>query len=121
MYSGSSTRSNMGGSYHNGRGVELDKMKAKHFYELAAMSGNVSARYNLGLIEGKAGNYQRAFNHFMLSARAGYSKGLEKVKQGFMTGLVVTKNEYENTLRAYHESQMETKSEARDTAAVIYS
>ena len=43
------------------------------------------------------------------------------VKKSFMAGDLVTKNEYESTIRAYHESQMETKSEARDTAAVIYS
>ena len=109
---------NLGISYNIGRGVELDKMKAKHFYELAAMSGNVSVRYNLGCKEGKAGNHQRAFNHFMLSARAGYSKCLENVKTGFMAG-IVTKDEYESTLRACHESQMEMKSEARDKAAAF--
>ena len=32
---------------------------------------------------------------------------------------LVTKNEYESTLRAFHESQMEMKSDARDTAAAI--
>ena len=32
----------------NGRGVEVDKKKAKHFYELAAMNGDLLARQNLG-------------------------------------------------------------------------
>ena len=31
-----------------GRGVEVDKKKAKYYYELAAMNGDVQARYNLG-------------------------------------------------------------------------
>ena len=39
---------NLGLSYRNGRGVEVDKKKAKHFYELAAMNGDLLARQNLG-------------------------------------------------------------------------
>ena len=35
---------NLGLSYHKGTGVEVDKKKAKYFYELAAMKGDVGAR-----------------------------------------------------------------------------
>ena len=38
--------------------VEVDKKKAKHYYEQAAMIGSVTARYNLGRSEGKAGNHR---------------------------------------------------------------
>ena len=47
---------NLGLAHENGRGVEVDKKKAKHFYELAAMNGSVDARYNLGCFEERAGN-----------------------------------------------------------------
>ena len=33
------------------------------------MGGEAIARYNLGLIEKRAGNYDRALKHFMIAAR----------------------------------------------------
>ena len=53
--------SKLGYSYYNGR--EVDEKKAKHYWELAAMMGDVCARHNLGLLEVKAGNHQRTFKH----------------------------------------------------------
>ena len=106
---------NLGNTYNNGRGVEVDKKKAKHYYELAAMNGSVHARNNLGCMEGKAGNHQRAMKHLLISARAGYKPSLGLVKKGYMLG-DVTKEEYANTLRAYQKIQDETKSDARDKA-----
>ena len=55
----------LGCSYNNGTGVEMDEKKAKHYWELAAMNGNVGARHNLGMIEGNAGNHDRAKKHFI--------------------------------------------------------
>ena len=107
----------LGNSYHHGRGVEIDMKKAKHFYELGAMNGNVQARHNLGVMEAKAGN-QRATKHFILAARAGHDEALDVVKKGFIVRLVV-KEEYESTLRAYQKSVDEMKSEARDKVADI--
>jgi len=46
--------------------VEQDKRKATHYYELAALRGDVTARYNLGLKEEKVGNMDRALKHYML-------------------------------------------------------
>ena len=71
----------MGVAYKNGRGVEVDKMKARHYWELAAMNGDVAARYNLGCLEGRAGNHHRAIKHFILAARDGHSNFL-KLRQG---------------------------------------
>ena len=107
---------NLGNSYYYGRGVEIDKKKAKHYWELAAMTGDVDARYNLGCMEGRAGNHERAYKHYILSAKGGYKGSLEFVKKGFTKGFV-TKDEYESTLRAHHECQAEMKSEMRDKAA----
>ena len=108
---------NLGCAYENGMGVEIDKKKAKHYYELAAMNGNVIARHNLGCMEYNAGNHQRAFKHFIISAKTGDKGSLDNVKQGYTIGHV-TKDEYANTLRQYQKSQDEMKSEARDKALV---
>ena len=109
---------NLGNAYDNGEGVEIDTKKAMHYYELAAMNGSVNARFNLGIIEGKAGNYQRTYKHFILAAMAGHEEALVAVKQGFMGG-IVTNGEYELSLRAYHNRQLEMKSETRDKAAAV--
>ena len=90
----------------------MDKKKAKHYWELAAMNGSSQARHNLACVEGRAGNYHRAFKHFMLSARVGDKKSLDKVKEGFMVG-IISKDEYANALRAYQERYNEMKSDAR--------
>jgi len=107
---------NLGDSYYHGEGEEIDKEKAKHYYELAAIAGNIVARHNLGTIEGHAGNVDRALKHFVLAAKAGYEESLDVVKLGFAKG-VVTKDEYTNILLAYHERHEEMKSEERDKAA----
>ena len=50
----------LGNSYYNGTGVDINKKKANHYYELSAMNGVVSARHNLGVNEYRAGNGHRA-------------------------------------------------------------
>ena len=109
---------NLGHSYCNENGVEVDMKKAIHYWELAAMNGNVNARHNVGVLETQAGNNHRATKHFILTARAGHNNSLGLVKEGFVGG-VVTKDEYANTLRAYQKSKDEMKSEARDKAAAF--
>ena len=104
---------NLGVFYNFGRGVEVDKKKAKNYWELAAMYGDVYARHNLGCEEFEAANYHRAYKHIILSANTGFKPSLDEVKEGFMAGHV-TKDEYENTLRAYHQRCNEMKSEDRN-------
>ena len=107
---------NLGNSYDQRRGVEVDQKKAKYYFELAAMCGHIKARHNLACREGMAGNEKRAFKHYMISARAGLKTSLDIVKKGYENG-IVTKDEYANTLRAYHERQKVMKSDDRDKAA----
>jgi len=107
---------NLGDMYINGCGVEVDRKKAIYYWELAAMNGSVTARYNLGGNEYNSGDKVRGYRHFIIAARAGLKESLDAVKKGFMKGLV-TKDEYASTLRAYHERQKETRSDARDKAA----
>ena len=106
---------NLGYSYETGRGVETDGNKAEYYYELAAMNGSIQARNNLGCREGRGGNYQRAYKHFVMAAKAGDNISLGNVQRGVMEN-IVSKDEYENTLRSYQARQDEMKSDARDKA-----
>ena len=112
--------------YKNGNGVEADEGKVKHYYELAAMMGNLEARHNLSVLEVNVNrNIRRAFKHTMVTASAGDTQSLDKVKKAYLgegfTQSFVTKDEYETTLRSYHERQLEMKSDARDKAAEAHS
>ena len=106
---------NLGNSYLNGTGVEIDMKKAIHYYELAALNGSLSARHNLGCAEEDAGKFHQAFKHFIIAGRAGYTGSLRMIKQGFMNGYV-TKEEYTTTLRAYQKRKDDMKSDMRDKA-----
>ena len=99
--------------------MEIDKKKAKHYWEFAAVNGIVEARHNLGMMEGQDGNNQRAYKHFIIAARAGDKDSLDTVKQGYMRGHG-TKDEYANTIREYQNSQDETTSDARDKALAYH-
>ena len=68
---------NIGNSYYQGYGVERDEIKAKHYYELAAIGGFVLARHNLGCVEEDAGNLGRALKHYILAAGGGLNKSLK--------------------------------------------
>ena len=109
--------SSIGYAYDSGEGVERDMKKAKYYWELAAMGGNVNARYNVGLLEGCAGNFDRAMKHFMITAGAGHDDSLTKIKEGFLHG-AATKDNFEKALRAHKEAKDEMKSNQREAAAV---
>ena len=109
---------NIGVAYHNGNGVERDEKKANHYFELAAMGGHLDARHNLGAKEGRAGNIDRALNHFMIAAGYGDNDSLEMIKQMFMNKYA-TKDDYAKALRAYQASLVEIKSPQRDEAAAL--
>lgn len=74
----------------SGRGVEQDEKKAVYYYELAAMKGDVNARYNLGVFE--------------------------QVRQLYSGGYV-TKYDYTKALRVYQSYIDSVKSIQRDEAA----
>ena len=70
---------NLGAAYYNGEGVERDEKKARHYDELAAMEGDSTARYNLGVSEDNAGNYDRALKHHMIAVRGGFTNALKEI------------------------------------------
>jgi len=108
--------SSIGYAYETGRGVEVDMKKAKYYYELAAIGGNAQARFNLGLDEARAGNFDRALKHFMISVRSGNADSLRCIQKLYSDG-DATKEDYTTALRSYQEYLGEIKSAQRDTAA----
>ena len=107
---------NIGYFYHTGKGVEIDKRKAVHYYELAAIGGDVSARYNLGNMEENAGNLDRAVKHYLIAVGCGHVKSLNMIQKLCKNGNV-TKDDYTKALRARQAYLGEIKSPQRDKAA----
>ena len=107
---------NIGNAYLQGNGVEVDKKKAIHYYELAAMKGDVTARQNLGSFEARAGNFDRAVKHYTIAASDGHSGSLRSMKIIYKEGNA-TKDDYAKALRAYQTYLDEIKSDQRDEAA----
>ena len=103
-------------SYYSGEGVEKDVKKAKYYYDLAAMGGEVASRQKLGLFEAEAGNMNRAVKHWMIAAGAGDDVSLKCVRLFFSKGHA-TKDDFETALRAHKDAKDELKSDQRDAAA----
>jgi len=112
------TYNNIGVSYENGIGVEVDEKKAKHHYELAAVGGDEVARNNLGRNEVRSGNMERALKHFIIAVRIGDSPSLDLIKQLYTNGHA-TKDDYTKALRSYQTYLDEIKSDHRDRAAAF--
>jgi len=107
---------NIGYAYNNGEGVEVDKKKAMYYWELAAMGGDEVARYNLGIREKIAGNFDRALKHFMIAVRGGYSKSLNMIQKLCKNGYA-SKEDTTEALQLYQTYLNEIKSDQRDEAA----
>ena len=103
-------------AYYYGRGVERDIKKARQYWEKAAVMGNVNARFSIGYEEEEARNISRAMKHYMIAARDGSERSIQCILDLYSKGYV-TKEEYENALRAYQEYVAEIKTIQRDDAA----
>ena len=109
----------IGSAYYQGRGVEVDKKKTEHYWELSAMGGCVNARYNLGNEEVRADNVNRALKHHLIAVGGGYADSLEAIKELYSGGFV-TKDNYMKALRSYQTYLGEIKSVKRDNAAAAH-
>ena len=107
---------NIGYAYNNGEGVDVDKKKARHYYELAAIGGDPIARYNLGEMDEEAGNMERALRHFMIAVRGGYSKSLNMIQKLWKNGFA-SKEDTTEALQLHQTYLNEIKSDQRDKAA----
>jgi hypothetical protein len=92
-----------------------DEKKAIFYYEKAAKLGSVTARYNLGTLEWKRRNIDLAFRHWKISASAGCQASLNDIAQGYRKGLL-SKQDYEEVLRAGLKSKVEAWSQDRSMA-----
>jgi len=111
----SAAYTSIGVAYNNGEGVEVDKKKAEHYFELAAVRGDVTARYNLAAINENAGKYNRAIKHYLIAVGAGDNEALKKTHELYSRGFA-TKEDYTKALRSYQEYLSEIKSRQRDEA-----
>ena len=109
---------NIGNAYYDGVGVERDEKMATHYYELSAMGGDSTARYNLGVGKYNAGNYDKAVKHYMIALRGGHTKALKRFQEMYMNGRVA-KDHYANALRSHQAYLHEIKSDQRDKAAAF--
>ena len=139
----------IGIAYINGVGVEVDKKKAKHYWELAAIGGNPYARYNLGLVEEKEGDNDRAQHYYQLAElisqrtarfnpmNKGKADGYDRAIKHYMIAAgrghpesldhikelyslgFATKDDYMKALQAYQAYLGEIKSSQRDEAAKL--
>ena len=100
--------------------MEIDKVKANHYYELAAKGGHSQARHNLGNNEWRLGNMDRALKHWVIAIQGGRSESLDMMKQLYALGLGhATKEDYTKALQLYQAylNLVEIKSSQRDKAA----
>jgi TPR repeat protein len=93
--------------------AEGDSKKAN--YEAAAMAGHEFARLNLGIMEGKSGNMERAVKHWMIAASGGNYLAMRNLLIAFNKGLV-SRDTMDSTLTAYNNACVEMRSDARDAA-----
>ncbi|EJK49087.1 hypothetical protein THAOC_32069 [Thalassiosira oceanica] len=105
-------------AYYRGEGVAQDKAKAIRCWESAAMRGCAESRTMLGCVELENWNFDRAVRHFMISAKMGFKKALDGIKEIFVKGRA-TKSQYAEALKGYQNAVEEMKSPERDEAARI--
>jgi len=85
---------------------------------ITTSSGNVKARYSLGINEEVAGNFDRALKHHMIAVAYGYNDSLKQVKRLYTHGHA-TKEDYTKALQSYQTYLGEIKSRQRDEAAAF--
>jgi len=106
----------LGNEYHEGG----DSKKSNFHYEAAAMAGNEVYGFNLGCMEGRSRNIERAVKHWVIAASAGEYGAMHTLTKNFEQGWV-SRDTIDSTLTAYNSSCAEMRSEARDTVIRIHS
>ena len=106
----------LGIMYARGEGVEKDEEKAVYLLEMAAIVGHPDARYNLGFIEERNGNMERAVKHWIIAAKLGDTGSMKALWRHYSKGNI-TKDDLEATLRAHQTAIDAMKSPQREAAA----
>ena len=102
--------------YNQGRGVEKDKDMEIYHLEEAAIAGSPLARYQLGLYEWNRGRYDRAVRHWIINAKLGDVKSMQKLLDYEDDG-VVDKDELIEVTNAHQAVLKEMNSKEREKAA----
>ena len=74
LYSYPEGERKLGYYFERGIGCDKDLVKARQYYELAAMHGDIKAKYNIGLFYYRNKQYPQAFNLVKESAAMNYGK-----------------------------------------------
>ena len=102
--------------YFYGKGVEQDDKRAMYYAEMAAIFGHPYARHNLGCTEEREnGRMDRAAKHWIIAAKLGHDKSLERIKNLYKDGHV-SKDDFTAALRGYQTAIESTKSPQRKEA-----
>jgi len=105
----------LGDMFCYGDGVDQDDEKAIRHWQQAAIQGHPSSRFMLGCREYIHGNHGLAAQHYLISAKMGHEKSLQKIKAVFMKGHA-TKVQYAEALKGYQSASEGTKSFQREEA-----
>ena len=106
---------NLGQVHYSGNGVEEDKPRGIHHWQQAALKGRVLSRNSLGADEYYNGDYKRAVQHWMISAKMGHEESLNTIQCMFKGGHA-TKAQYAEALLGYRDAVEEMKSPQREEA-----
>ena len=79
------------------------------------LGGDNKARFNLGLLEAKSNNLERAMKHWIIAAGTGDKDALDNIRRDYMRGFA-TKEQYTTALLDYQAYKEEVKSDQRDRA-----
>ena len=101
--------------YQKGQGVEKDEKKELHHLEQAAIGGHPRARDNLGWLEGRNGQHNRAVKHYIIAANLGFDDSLAALKDRYKAGFV-SNEDFEAALRGHKAAVDATKSPQREEA-----
>lgn len=76
LYNSPEGERKLGYYYEKGIGCEKNQIKAREFYERAALHGDIKAKYNIGIYYYRHGQFPQAFNYVKESAEESYGKAL---------------------------------------------
>ncbi|KAL7528247.1 hypothetical protein ACHAWF_002494, partial [Thalassiosira exigua] len=106
---------NLAEIYRTGDGGECDMKKAKYYWELGAIKGDVKSRHLLGVHAHNDGDIENALKHYMIAAGCGDDHSLNIIRQGALEGYF-SADDYSSALRAHEGPKNEMQSDHRDAA-----
>ena len=110
----------IGDFYRHGNGVAANKERARFFYRVGALRGNIISRHNIGNFEYQSGSHEIGIRHWKIAAEGGSQPSLDMLKQiynanGKLPGKeFISKECMDSIYRVCHAFQKEVKSEERE-------